>query len=117
MQIILSIIQLSREKFLNNKSGISKNIKWIFSLYGIEFSDYEECYNIIKKNLSENINIDDEDEISNLYSNTSSKCDINKNMKSIEIKLNKNNKKKFNEKINISNSNTNIRENKFILDN
>ena len=38
-------------------------------------------------------------------------------MKSIEIKLNKNNKKKFNEKINISNLNTNVREIKFILDN
>ena len=114
MQIALSIIQLSREKFLNNQSEISdKLFKLLFSLYGIEFSDYEECYNIIKKDLSENINIDDENESSNLYSNASSKCNINKNIKSIEIKLNKNNKKTFNEEINMSNLNTSSRENKF----
>lgn len=99
---------------MKNNSEISKQLlKLLFSLYGVDFSDYEECYNTIKIDLSENNNNEDEDGKSPINSSTSSKCNINNNMKSIEIKLNKNNQKKFNDEINMSNLNSNGRANRF----
>ena len=114
IQIAFSIIHLSREKYLKNNSEISELLlKLLFSLYGVDFSDYEECYNTIKLDLSENNNNEDEDGKNHLNSNTSSKCSIKKNLKSIEIKLNKNNQKKLNDEINISNLNSSGRGNRF----
>ena len=99
---------------MKNNSEISRQLlKLLFSLYGVDFSDYEECYNTIKIDLSENNNNEDEDGKTHINSSTSSKCNINNNMKSIEIKLNKNNQKKFNDEINISNINSSGRANRF----
>ena len=43
LQIAFSIAQLNREKYLNKNSEISEKLyKLLISLYGIEFSDYEE---------------------------------------------------------------------------
>ena len=110
LQIALSIVQLSRDKFVNNISDISKRLfELLLSLYGIEFPDYEECYNAIKKDLLEDNEDEDENEeeiyktnntIENTYSNT--------NMKTVEIKSNKNKFKVF---IN-SNKNKNKNKNK-----
>ena len=114
IQIAFSIIHLSREKYLKNNSEISELLlKLLFSLYGVDFSDYEECYNTIKLDLSENNEDEDEDGKSHLNSNTSSKCSIKSNMKSTEIKLNKNNHKIFNDEIKISNLNSSGRANRF----
>ena len=88
MQIAFSIIQLSREKYLNKNLEISEYFfKLLISLYGVEFSDYEECYNVIKQDLNKNNVIVDEEENSNL--NTKSNTNSNNNWKSKENKFNK----------------------------
>ena len=52
MQIAFTIVHLSREKFLNKNLKLSEKLyKILLSLYDIEFSDYEECYNEIKKDI------------------------------------------------------------------
>jgi hypothetical protein len=121
LQIALSIVQLSREKFLNNNSEISKRLfKLLISLYGINFSDYEECYNALKKDLTENKDSGDEEDIDNSNSNsnktnanTNSNSKTNINKKSIEMKSNKSNDN-ANEDKEISNLISNsCRQNKF----
>ena len=78
MQIALSIVQLTREKFINNNSDVSKRLfKLLLSLYGIDFSDYEECYIVIKKDLIENNDYEEEiSYISNTNANTNSNNEI-----------------------------------------
>ena len=114
IQIACSIVRISREKFLNKNLKISEKIfKLLFGLYGVEFSDFEECYNIIKQDLS-NININDYDSSinSNTNTNTNSKTNINKNMKSLETKFNSKNNILKEEK-NITNKSISDRKNKY----
>ena len=89
MQIAFSIIQLSREKYLKKNQEISEHLyKLLISLYGVELSDYEECYNIIKHDLNNNNNNEVEEKInSNTKSNTNS--NISNNLKSIDNTFNK----------------------------
>ena len=70
LQIAFSIVQLSREKYLNKNIKIYEKLyKLLIYLYCIEFSDYEECYNIIKKDLIDNENNDEDNEEESLNSN------------------------------------------------
>ena len=78
-------------------------------------NDYEECYNIIKKDLIDTENNDDNEEES-LNSNidtTKSNTNTNKTIKSSDIIVNKDNKNTLNEERNISNLNSSGRKNKF----
>ena len=117
LQIAFSIVQLSREKYLNKNLEISEKLyKLLISLYGIEFSDYEECYNIIKKDLIDNENNDEDNEEESLNSNidtTKSNTNTNKTIKSTDIILTKDNKNILTEERNISNLNSSGRKNKF----
>ena len=111
MQIAFSIVQLSREKYLHKNSENSKRLfKSLISLYGVDFSDYEECYNAIKKDLNENDNNEDEEDNCNTNTNTNSNTNIN--TKSIEIKSNKSNDI-LNEEKDTNNLNSSGRKNKF----
>ena len=100
IQIALSIIQITREKFANkNLKPSEKLYELLLSIYGIEFSDYEECYNIMKIDISESDEIDeDEDEEQELSSNANSKINLNTNIKisNQEIKDHLNNSKTLN---------------------
>ena len=121
LQIAFSIIHLSREKYLNKKLKNSEKLyKSLISIYGVEFSDYEECYNVIKQDLIENENNETEDEEesfktnSNTRSNTNiTNTNITNTIKSMKIKLSTSNNNTLNEERNISNLNTSGRKNKF----
>ena len=132
-QIAFTLIQLSREKYLSHNGELSKKLyKLLISIYGIEFSDYEECYNIIKNDIDKNYESDDEEEeeeenstndrntISNTKTNTSiqnSNIIINPKANTIEINKNKNiskNTLKEEKSVSISNLNSE-RKNKFIF--
>ena len=83
MEIAFSIIQLTREKYINkNKNFSEKMYKLLILLYGVEISDYEECYNEIKKDLEESNEMeeDEENEVGsniNLNTNNANSLDIN----------------------------------------
>ena len=78
IQLAFSIIQLSREKYANNNLQLSEKLyNLLLLLYGIEFSDYEECYNIIKMDLKKNNDMDEDEEEKEESSNVNSKLNIN----------------------------------------
>ena len=63
MQVAFSIIHLSREKYINKNRKLSDNLyKSLISLYGVEFSDYEQCYKEIKRGISESGEMEEEEE-------------------------------------------------------
>ena len=97
MQIAFSIIQLSREKYINKEFELSELYKKLILLYGVEFSDYEECYNIIKMDLSETNDLNEEEKEDISYSNIPN---INKDTDSLIIKNNINNSKTINKERN-----------------
>ena len=55
MIIAFSIIQISREKFLNSKLINSHLFNKLINLYGIDFNDYKKCYEEIKSTDIDNI--------------------------------------------------------------
>ena len=87
MQIALSIIQLSREKYINAKSELSETLyKLLLNMYGVDFSDYEDCYNMIKFDLIESNDMEEEEENEeNSKSNTSDKENIENYLNSFEL--------------------------------
>ena len=97
VQIALSIIQISREKYANKILKLSKKLyELLLSLYGIEFSDYEECYNLIKIDINENNEQGkEEDEEQEEENKSNSKININtsKNINNQKIKEQINNSK------------------------
>jgi len=130
-QIAFSLIQISREKYLSHNGELSQKLyKLLISMYGIELSDYEECYNVIKSNLDKNYESDDEEEeeeenntnnrntISNSNTNaTLPNPNISINSKANTIEINKtknisNNTLKEEKSVSISNLNSE-RKNKF----
>ena len=130
-QIAFSLIQLSREKYLSHNVELSKKLyKLLISIYGIELSDYEECYKVIKNDLDKYYEDEEEEEEENsttnrnTISNTKTKSTLpNSNISitskanTIEINKTKNissNTLKEEKIINISNLNSE-RKNKFIL--
>ena len=132
-QIAFSLIQLSREKYLSHNVELSKKLyKLLISIYGIELSDYEECYKVIKNDLDKYYEDEEEEEEENsttnrnTISNTKTKSTLpNSNISitskanTIEINKTKNissNTLKEEKNININISNLNSeRKNKFIL--
>ena len=130
-QIAFSLIQLSREKYLSHNGELSNKLyKLLISIYGIELSDYEECYKVIKNDLDKYYEDEEEEEEENsttnrnTISNTKTKSTLpNSNISitskanTIEINKTKNissNTLKEEKIINISNLNSE-RKNKFIL--
>ena len=132
-QIAFSLIQLSREKYLSHNVELSKKLyKLLISIYGIELSDYEECYKVIKNDLDKYYEDEEEEEEENsttnrnTISNTKTKTkstlpnsniSITSKANTIEINKTKNissNTLKEEKIINISNLNSE-RKNKFIL--
>ena len=92
MQIAFSIIHLSREKYINKNNELSEKLyKLLILLYGVEFSDYEECYNIIKIDLSENNEIEEEENSSSNSNNDNIYIESNRN--SLDINRHTDNKK------------------------
>ena len=132
-QIAFSLIQLSREKYLSHNVELSNKLyKLLISIYGIELSDYEECYKVIKNDLDKYYEDEEEEEEENsttnrnTISNTKTKSTLpNSNISitskanTIEINKTKNissNTLKEEKNININISNLNSeRKNKFIL--
>ena len=121
MQIALSIILISRERFIHdNVQNSEKLFKSLISLYGVDFSYYEECYNVIKKDLSENNDSDDEiEESNNTNSNTnttkSTTTNINSNANISELNKNRSIPNILSEEMKKRNFNTSERKNKFKL--
>ena len=67
-QIAFSLIQLSREKYLSHNVELSKKLyKLLISIYGIELSDYEECYKVIKNDLDKYYEDEEEEEEENSF--------------------------------------------------
>ena len=97
MQIAFSIIHLSREKYINKDFELSELYKLLILLYGVEFSDYEECYNIIKMDLSETNDLNEEEKEDISYSNIPN---IDKDTDSLIIKNNIKYNKTINKEIN-----------------
>ena len=89
MQVAFSIVHLSREKYINKNRKLSDNLyKSLISLYGVEFSDYEQCYKEIKRGISESGEMEEEDDEED--SNMSTKRNnnnVNINTNSLEINI------------------------------
>ena len=121
MQIALSIVQISRERFIHdNIQNSDKLFKLLISLYGVDFSYYEECYNVIKKDSDENNDSDDEiDESNNTNSNTnttkSTTTNINSNINISDLNKNRSIPNILSEEMKKQNFNTTERKNKFKL--
>ena len=89
MQIAFSIVQLSREKYIDKNRKLSDNLyKSLISLYGVEFSDYEQCYKEIKRGISESGEMEEEDEEEDSNMNTKrNNNNLNINTNSLEINI------------------------------
>ena len=89
IQIAFSIVHLSREQYLNKNIPLSKKLyNLLLDIYNISFSDYEECYNLIKRDIAEEDDISEEDdESSKINLNIQSK----KRAKSLEVNLTESN--------------------------
>jgi len=93
MQIAFSIVQISREKYINNESNLYETLyKKLISLYGVEFYDYEACYNEIKKDISECDEMEEDEEeneeINNLMNTkTNTNLNLGANTNSLEINM------------------------------
>ena len=113
IQIAFSIIQLSREKYLNKDMKLSEKIfNLLLNLYEINFSDYEECYNLIKRDMSnETEEESDDEEDSVIDMNINSK----KGGKSLEINLTESNYSNMKGRRNISNIMGNSEKSKILL--
>ena len=51
MYIAFSLIQLSREKYLDKSIINAKLFNYLVGLYGVNFSDYKQCYKDLKKEI------------------------------------------------------------------
>ena len=87
LEIALSIIQLSREKYLHINRKNDKLYNLLINLYGIEMFDYEECYKEIKKDLDENDEIEEKENEENSHININSN-DINDNINANSLDIN-----------------------------
>ena len=82
LQIALSIIRISRERFLINTQKFSQKLfaKYL-KIFDIRYSDFEECYKTIKNdlNISENISLkeSENEELNEKYITTNSINTIN----------------------------------------
>ncbi len=112
IQIAFSIIQLSREKYLNKDLKLSKKIfDLLLDLYDISFSDYKDCYIFIKNDIENETEEESEDDDSNLDMNINSK----KAAKSLEVNLTESNYSNMKGKRNIDIIMGNPEKNKYLL--
>ena len=112
IQIAFSIIQLSREKYLNKDLKLSKKIfDLLLDLYEISFSDYKDCYIFIKNDIEKDTEEESEDDDSNLDMNINSK----KAAKSLEVNLTESNYSNMKGKRNIDIIMGNPEKNKYLL--
>ena len=112
IQIAFSIIQLSREKYLNKDLKLSKKIfDLLLDLYEISFSDYKDCYIFIKNDIENETEEESEDDDSNLDININSK----KAAKSLEVNLTESNYSNMKGKRNIDIIMGNPEKNKYLL--
>ena len=51
MHIAFSLIQLSREKYLDKANINTKLFNYLISLYGVNYNDYKPCYKELKKEI------------------------------------------------------------------
>ena len=110
IQIAFSIIQLSREKYLNKDLKLSEKIfNLLLNLYEISFSDYEECYNLIKRDMNNETEESEADDSIDMNINTK------KGVKSLEVNLTESNYSNMKGKRNISNIMGNPEKNKYLL--
>ena len=111
IQIAFSIVQLSREKYLNKDVKLSEKIfNLLLNLYEISFADYEDCYNLIKNDMNNEMEEESEEEESVLDMKIKSK----KGVKSLEINLTESNYSNMKGKRNISNIMGNPEKNKYM---
>ena len=112
IQIAFSIIQLSREKYLNKDLKLSEKIfNLLLNLYEISFSDYEECYNLIKRDMNNETEEESNEDEDSIDMNINSK----KGVKSLEVNLTESNYSNIKGKRNISNIMGNPEKNKYLL--
>ena len=112
IQIAFSIIQLSREKYLNKDLKLSEKIfNLLLNLYEISFSDYEECYNLIKRDMNNETEEESNEDDDSIDMNINSK----KGIKSLEVNLTESNYSNIKGKRNISNIMGNPEKNKYLL--
>ena len=112
IQIAFSIIQLSREKYLNKDLKLSKKIfDLLLDLYEISFLDYKDCYIFIKNDIENETEEESEDDDSNLDMNINSK----KAAKSLEVNLTESNYSNMKGKRNIDIIMGNPEKNKYLL--
>ena len=113
IQLAFSIIQLSREKYLNKDLKLSEKIfNLLLNLYEISFSDYEDCYNLIKRDMNDEAEEEsDEESIDVIDMNINSK----KRAKSLEVNLTESNYSNMKEKRNINNIMGIPEKNKYLL--
>ena len=111
IQIAFSIIQLSREKYLNKDLKLSKKIfDLLLDLYEISFSDYKDCYIFIKNDIENETEEESEDDDSNLDMDINSK----KAAKSLEVNLTESNYSNMKGKRNIDIIIGNPEKNKYL---
>ena len=112
IQIAFSIIQISREKYLCKDLKLSEKIfNLLLDLYEISFSDYKECYNLIKNDIANESEDETEEDDSNLDMNINSK----KAAKSLEVNLTESNYSNMKGKRNIDIIMGNPEKNKYLL--
>lgn len=87
MQIAFSIVHLSREKYIKNRKLSDNLYKLLISLYGVEFSDYEQCYNEIKRGITESGEMEEEEEEESSNMNTK-RNNNNLNIKTNSLEIN-----------------------------
>ena len=111
IQLGFSIVQLSREKYLNKDVKLSEKIfNLLLNLYEISFADYEDCYNLIKNDMNNEMEEESEEEESVLDMKIKSK----KRVKTLEINLTESNYSNMKGKRNISNIMGNPEKNKYM---
>ena len=94
MHLAFSIIQISREKYIQNNMIKSKLFLKFIELYGVHFDDYKNCYEEIKSEINKNLN-ENKNEIENNKEKENKKEESN-NMKRYSVdKVQKN----FNNKV------------------
>ena len=112
IQIAFSIIQISREKYLCKDLKLSEKIfNLLLDLYEISFSDYKECYNLIKNDIANESEDETDEDDSNLDMNINSK----KAAKSLEVNLTESNYSNMKGKRNIDIIMGNPEKNKYLL--
>ena len=105
MYIALSIIQISREKYLNKNMINNKLYFKLIDLYGINYNDYQKCYEDLKSEKIENKN-------QNIKENKYEKKDINKDIKPFSVDKKE---KNFNENKHVHLSNIKMKSSKALI--